>query len=77
MKKRKMRRLLKALETIAIICAILSAFLAGHLTGVLHALSDSEYVVAELGDPDIPQPFDFRLWIELDGHLFEHFGFFA
>lgn len=70
-----MKKMLNALIAVLLTLTIIVAFCGGFLIGILHTLSDSEYVIAEFGDTDIPGNFDFRLWIELDGHLFEQFGY--
>ncbi len=53
-----------------------AAFLFGRTTGIRHAIEDAEMSIVEFGDPEgIPGDFDLRIWIDLDGETYEHFGY--
>lgn len=53
-----------------------AAFLFGRTTGIRHAIEDAEMSIVEFGDPEgIPGGFDLRIWIDLDGETYEHFGY--
>ena len=67
----------KFLIALAIVYLMVAAFTAGHVQGVRHAICDSEVYFTELTyeDGDLPTSADFRLWIELDGEVYEHFGY--
>lgn len=54
---------------------ILTAVLSFSL-GVRHAIYNLEMCIVEFDDPDvIEKGFDVRIWIDLDGHTYEHYGY--
>lgn len=66
----------KFLFALAMFYIALAAFAVGHAQGVYHALCDSEMFFTEITweDGELPTSADFRIWIELDGEVYEHFG---
>lgn len=61
------------------VCAaalLVAAFVLGRIDGVRHAIEDSELCVVEFNDEEVLQKgYDLRIWIDLDGQSYEHFGY--
>lgn len=61
---------------IGVAVLVAAAFLFGRTTGIRHAVEDAELYIVEFGDPEgIPEDFDLRIWIDLDGQTYEHFAY--
>lgn len=64
----------KLILGIAVAIALVTAFTLGRIEGIRHAIEDSCLYVMEFDD-EYPDKFDIRIWIDLDGHVYEHFGY--
>lgn len=65
----------KIMLFVSVAALLVGAFLLGRFDGIRHAVEDSELWIVEFDDPDIPGNYDLRIWIDLDGQSFEHFGY--
>lgn len=59
------------------IAAIIAGYGAGRSDGIQHAIEDSEIYATERYDPEHPQAsawngYDLKIYIDLDGHTYEH-----
>ena len=60
---------------IVAIVSIVASFALGRIDGIRHAIEDSEMCIVEFGDEEVlQQGYDLRIWIDLDGQSYEHFG---
>lgn len=65
----------RAIMCIGAAALLAAAFLLGRSTGIRHAIEDSEMAIVEFNDSDIPNSYDIRIWIDLDGQSYEHYGY--
>lgn len=65
----------KVLLGIAVAVALVTAFTLGRIEGIRHAVEDSCLYITEFDDDDYPETFDVRIWFDLDGQVYEHFGY--
>lgn len=65
----------RAIMCIGVAALFAAAFLLGRGAGIRHAIEDSEMAIVEFNDPDIPDSYDIRIWIDLDGQSYEHYGY--
>ncbi len=67
----------KMLIVIVLILIAATAFIAGRFSGIRHAVEDSEIWTVERYDPEHPEEsawdgYDQKIFINLDGQLYEH-----
>lgn len=61
------------------VCAaalLVAAFVLGRMDRIRHAIEDSEMCIVEFNDEEVLRKgYDLRIWIDLDGQSYEHFGY--